>query len=44
MPFYNSRNSNFVMKFRRNRDIDLYKSFDYLKSHVIFKYFMQFWL
>ena len=24
MPFYNSRNSNFVMKFRRNCDIDLY--------------------
>ena len=24
MPFYNSRNSNFVMKFRRNYDIDLY--------------------
>ena len=24
MRFYNSRNSNFVMKFRRNCDIDLY--------------------
>ena len=24
MQFYNSRNSNFVMKFRRNCDIDLY--------------------
>ena len=24
MPFYNSRNSNCVMKFRRNCDIDLY--------------------
>ena len=24
MPFCNSRNSNFVMKFRRNCDIDLY--------------------
>ena len=24
MPFYNSRNSNFVMKVRRNCDIDLY--------------------
>ena len=24
MPFYNSRNSNFVMKFRKNCDIDLY--------------------
>ena len=24
MPFYNSRNSHFVMKFRGNCDIDLY--------------------
>ena len=24
MPFYNSRNSHFVMKFIRNCDIDLY--------------------
>ena len=24
MPFCNSRNSNFIMKFRRNCDIDLY--------------------
>ena len=34
MPFYNSRNSNFVMKFRRNCDIDLY----------VGNIFLQFWI
>ena len=39
MPFYNSRNSNFVMKFRKNRDIDLYFANIFLQFPINIDFF-----
>ena len=39
MRFYNSRNSNFVMKFRRNRDIDLYFANIFLQFPINIDFF-----